>query len=68
MKLKPPRAPRIVRSLTPDLLVGITGGKQGNDAVVRSSTAAVASAPAAGVDMNPLYVGNDMAADNPLFS
>jgi hypothetical protein len=48
-------------------LVGITGGKQGNDAVVRSSRA-VAAAPAAGVDMNPLYVGNDMAADNPLFS
>jgi len=32
-----------------------------------AAASAVAAAPAAGVDMNPLYVGNDLGADNPLF-
>jgi len=33
-----------------------------------AAASAVAAAPAAGVDMNPLYVGNDSSADNPLYA
>lgn len=62
MKMTKSRAARGVRVLTTGTLAGVTGGKQGNDTVIRKRDSAYVSP-----DANPLYVGSEAEGTNPLY-